>query len=55
MEEKKEVLVVEQTVPQILEEVVGEICDNYCRFPKEIEDEGRLGIICEHCPLNKLI
>ena len=37
------------------EDVVGDICDNYCRHPREIQDEDLLAEICEGCPLKKLM
>lgn len=37
------------------EDVVGDMCDNYCRHPREIKDEDLLNDICEQCPLNKLM
>ncbi len=46
-------------IDRIIEEVKIEICDNYCRYTKEW-DEEKEGIelyaseICEKCPLNRL-
>lgn len=37
------------------EDVVSDMCDNYCRHPREIKDEDLLNDICEQCPLNKLM
>jgi len=42
------------TVSDIIEDVVCEICNEYCRFPFEIEDEDELLKKCENCPLNQL-
>jgi hypothetical protein len=41
-------------VSDIIEDVVCEICNEYCRFPFEIEDEDELLKKCENCPLNRL-
>lgn len=49
MEEKKI-----QTIPQIIEEVKTEMCDNYCKYPNEIKDDEELYDICEKCPLGRL-
>ena len=49
MEEKKI-----QTIPQIIEEVKIEICDNYCKYPNEIKDDEELYDICGECPLGRL-
>lgn len=37
------------------EDVVGDMCDHYCKYPGTIEDEELLAEICEECPLNKLM
>ena len=37
------------------EDVVSDMCDNYCKYPGTIEDEDLLADICEGCPLNKLM
>lgn len=50
------------TVTEILEEVVNEMCDKYCRFPREPipegKDEGWLQddpeSPCNDCPLFRL-
>lgn len=42
------------SVSGIIEEVVCEICNEYCRFPFEIEGEDELLKKCEDCPLNRL-
>jgi hypothetical protein len=42
------------SVSDIIEEVVCEICNEYCRFPFEIEDEDELLKKCENCSLNRL-
>lgn len=35
-----------------IEKVKEEMCDKYCRFPRELEAD--LDEICDKCPLNKL-
>ena len=43
------------TVSDVLEECVQEICEKYCRFPFEIDDnEVLLHEYCDKCPLNRL-
>ena len=48
-----------KTVTGIIEEVKLRMCDDYCRYPREWDDEEQ-GMelceseICENCPLNKL-
>lgn len=53
-----------KTVMQTIEEVVGKMCNEYCKFPEEYiskysdEDERDDKLYtdrCENCPLNKLI
>lgn len=38
----------------VLDEVKQNICDKYCRFPYEVEDQEQMDELCERCPLNKL-
>ena len=48
------------TIPQILEEVVEEMCQKYCKYPEQW-DEEKEGLelseseICANCPLNRLV
>lgn len=48
------------TIPQILEEVVEEMCQKYCKYPEQW-DEEKEGFelseseICANCPLNRLV
>ena len=48
-----------KTIPQILEDVVEDICQHYCKYP-ELWDEEAAGVelsesdICAACPLNRL-
>lgn len=39
---------------QELEEVKEDICDNYCKYPTEYEDNELLEVVCNRCPLNRL-
>ena len=47
------------TVSETLEEVKVAICEDYCRYPREWDEEAE-GMelyeseICEKCPLNRL-
>lgn len=52
-----------KTVSQELEEIVGEMCDNYCKWPEwylmnyEDSEEAHDTMIseqCPECPLNRL-
>lgn len=45
------------SVTEIIEEVKEQICDDYCRYPREREwDEEDLceNEVCAACPLNRL-
>ena len=44
----------EKSITQILDDVKSEICDKYCKYPFEVEDEADLDKICENCPLERL-
>lgn len=37
----------------VVDAVIEEMCDRYCKYPKEA-DEDELMDICENCPLNRL-
>lgn len=38
-----------------LEEIKSEICDNYCRYPREYADqEEMIDTVCVTCPLLRL-
>ena len=43
---------------EAFEKLAGEICDKYCRFPYEYDEEKEgmtlQDAICRHCPMNKL-
>lgn len=48
----------EKTVNDILNEVVEEVCDKYCKFPQMYTGENEDELYEEHCDgcvLNKLI
>ena len=46
------------TIPEQLEEIKTEICDRYCKYPDNWDEEkdGELvdSDICRDCPLNRL-
>lgn len=46
------------TVPDIIEEVKIEMCEEYCRFPHEWDEEVEQETLedgkCVKCPLNRL-
>ena len=49
----------QKTVPEIIEEIKTQICEDYCRYPRdwdEIEEGMELidSDICNNCPLNRL-
>ena len=44
----------EKSISQILDDVKSEMCNKYCKYPYEIEDEADLDKICENCPLERL-
>lgn len=39
---------------QEIEEIIEEMCDDYCTRPFEAVDEEELAEFCKYCPLNKL-
>ena len=47
-----------KTIPQLLESIAEDICNNYCRYPLEWDEEknGELADseVCANCPLNRL-
>lgn len=50
----------ETSCAKIMEEVISEICDNYCKYPMvwDAEKEGmelRESEVCKNCPLCRLI
>lgn len=47
------------TVTGLLEEIVGEFCDHYCKYPEQYgdTDDGidRMAVEhCDNCPFNKI-
>ena len=38
----------------MLEEVKEEICDEYCKWPFNTEDQAELNVYCAKCPLNRI-
>lgn len=45
----------QKTIPEIVEEVKKNICDNYCKYPSEYTDqEQMIEERCENCPLCQL-
>lgn len=48
-----------ETVSNIIEEVKTQICNDYCRYPNEFDEEEEgcelsESEICGNCPLNRL-
>lgn len=43
-------------VTDILEQVKADMCDEYCKWPKMLEDEPEDALldICDRCPLGRL-
>jgi len=51
----------EKSVTKIIDEVIEEICNKYCKYPDiwEAEEHDDIDLseseICENCPLNRLV
>ena len=50
----------DKTLAEQLEEIVNTMCDDYCRYPREWDEDAEGVPFCESetcaaCPLNKLI
>lgn len=48
-----------ETITQIIEKVVEEMCNDYCKWPDQYEEEMEgcelsESSICRDCPLNRL-
>ena len=48
-----------ETVSNIIEEVKTQICNDYCKYPNEFDEEKEGCELCEseicgNCPLNRL-
>ena len=56
--ERTETVSETKTIPQILESIAEAMCNEYCRYPLEWDEEkdGELADseICANCPLNRL-
>lgn len=47
----------EKTVTKIIQEVIDDMCNHYCKIPAQWnEEDGELSEseICQNCPLNRL-
>ena len=47
----------QKSVVNVIEEVMNEVCDKYCKFPEQYTDEDEEKLYekhCNNCPLNKL-
>lgn len=56
--EKVEHLKKRKTIPEQVEELIKEICDEYCKWPliyHEEKETAQLTRKCERCPLARLI
>lgn len=42
------------TVSAQIEQIKAAMCDDYCRYPHEINDDEELMEICNRCPLSNL-
>lgn len=47
-----------KTIPQLLESIAEAMCNDYCKYPLEWDEEkdGELADseVCANCPLNRL-
>lgn len=53
-EEKDKKLSLSAFVDRTIEEVCTEMCDRYCRYPRECDSAEELDSYCEMCPLMRL-
>lgn len=37
-----------------IEEIKEQMCDDYCKYPLEYQDNEILEVICNRCPLGRL-
>jgi len=51
----------EKTIRTLLDEIIAEMCDNYCKYPLQPIPEGKTedwlfdaDSPCNNCPLNKI-
>lgn len=61
MEQVDNIQLLSKRIADILEEVKGDMCDNYCKYPTQTPPEGKDedwlfddDSPCQTCPLNKL-
>ena len=50
----------EKTIVQQIQEIVEDVCQNYCKWPEKWDDsmedcELCESSICKNCPLNRLV
>lgn len=53
-EENDNKLCLADFVSKTIEEVCEDICDHYCRFPRECDTQEELDSHCQLCPLMRL-
>jgi len=44
----------EKTISEILDEMIGDMCKNYCKYPGQVDDDTLFDYYCANCPLNRL-
>lgn len=49
-----------KSIPQILEDIVSEMCNSYCKWPEQWDEEAQgcelsESDVCANCPLNRLV
>ena len=57
MEHMSRVLEERKTIPEQVEDILSEICDDYCKWPliyHDANDELKLDKKCINCPLTRL-
>lgn len=55
MEGKKDKeLCLQDFVNKRIEEVCIEMCEHYCRYPREVDSAEELDCLCDTCPLMRL-
>ena len=42
------------TLEELIDDVVQDMCDNYCKMADLASNEYEMGILCEDCPLDRL-
>ena len=38
-----------------LEKLTGVFCDRYCKYPYICRTQDKLDIVCEQCPMNRMV